>query len=144
MVQVTSSSMALDYHFETGMLFWSDLKEHCIYKAPIDEGQAKTVVGTGSVINAEGLAVDWIYHHLYWTDPPQHSIQIADFKGKWQKSLVSDGVQEPRAIAVDPLQGSVATLSLISPFFQSLLQPTSIPILIRNFLFSLSADQPSS
>ena len=40
---MTSSSMALDYHFETGMLFWSDINDKCIYKAPIDEGQAKSV-----------------------------------------------------------------------------------------------------
>ena len=42
-VKVTASSMALDYHFETGMLFWSDLNDKCIYKAPIDEGDARSV-----------------------------------------------------------------------------------------------------
>ena len=56
-------------------------------------------------INAEGLAVDWIYQHLYWTDPSQRRIQVADFDGKWHKSLVSSDLEEPRAIALDPLQG---------------------------------------
>lgn len=106
-VKVTASSMALDYHFETGMLFWSDLNDKCIYKAPIDEGDARSVVlgDISAPMNVEGLAVDWIYQHLYWTDPSQRSIQVADFDGKWHKNLVSSDLEEPRAIALDPLQG---------------------------------------
>lgn len=37
----------------------SDVYDERIYKAPIDEGQAKTVVVHGEMVNADGLAVDW-------------------------------------------------------------------------------------
>ena len=61
--------------------------------------------GPNAPIKAEGLAVDWIYQRLYWTNPSEHSIQVADFNGKWHKSLVTTDLKEPRAIALDPLQG---------------------------------------
>lgn len=104
-VNETRSSTALDFHFESGMLFWSDVNDERIYKAPIDEGESKVVVAHGDVVNADGLAVDWIYHHLYWTDAVKNTIEVSDLDGGFRKTLLADGVQQPRSIAVDPLEG---------------------------------------
>ncbi len=43
-VNHTRSSTALDFHFKTGMIFWSDVNDERIYKAPIDEGDVVSVV----------------------------------------------------------------------------------------------------
>lgn len=47
----------------------SDVNDERIYKAPIDEGQAKAVVVHGDVVNADGLAVDWYYNLTMNYDP---------------------------------------------------------------------------
>jgi sugar lactone lactonase YvrE len=108
-VNETRSSTALDFHFESGMLYWSDINDRRIYKAPIDEGETKAVVASGHVVKADGLAVDWIYRHLYWTDSSKESlvssIQVSDLEGGFRKTLLTEGLQQPRSIAVDPLEG---------------------------------------
>lgn len=104
-VNETRSSTALDFHFESGMLFWSDVNDERIYKAPIDEGDNKVVVAHGDVVNADGLAVDWIYHHLYWTDAVKNTIEVSDLDGALRTTLLADRVHQPRSIAVDPIDG---------------------------------------
>ena len=106
-VNDTRSSTALDYHFETGMIYWSDVNDERIYRAPIDEGNViRSVVIQGDVVNADGLAVDWIYHHLYWTDSIKNTIEVAQLEGGQQrKTIIRDRLQEPRSIAVDPIEG---------------------------------------
>ena len=104
-VNETHSSTALDFHFESGMLYWSDVNDERIYKAPIDEGETKSVVAFGDVVNADGLAVDWIYRHLYWTDSAKNTIEVSDLEGGFRKTLLTDRLQEPRSIAVDPIEG---------------------------------------
>jgi very low-density lipoprotein receptor len=59
----------------------------------------------GDVVNADGLAVDWIYNHLFWTDRSKNTIEVADFDGRLRKVLVTERLKEPRSIAVDPLEG---------------------------------------
>ncbi|XP_030748487.1 very low-density lipoprotein receptor-like isoform X1 [Sitophilus oryzae] len=104
-VNETNSATALDFVFRTGMIFWSDVADKKIYKAPIDEGNAKTVVVSDEVTTSDGLAVDWVYEHLYWTDTGTNTISLANFDGQMRKILIRDNLEEPRAIAVDPLEG---------------------------------------
>ncbi|XP_061385720.1 very low-density lipoprotein receptor isoform X5 [Danaus plexippus] len=104
-VNDTKSATALDYVFRTGMIFWSDVIDEKIYKAPIDEGSQRTVVIGDQLITSDGLAVDWIYNHLYWTDTGKNHIELADLQGNMRKILIRDKLEEPRAIALNPLDG---------------------------------------
>ncbi|XP_026319596.1 low-density lipoprotein receptor-like isoform X4 [Hyposmocoma kahamanoa] len=104
-VNDTKSATALDYVFRTGMIFWSDVTEEKIYKAPIDEGSQRTVVIGEQLITSDGLAVDWIYNHLYWTDTGKNHIELSDLQGNMRKILIRDRLEEPRAIALNPLDG---------------------------------------
>ena len=74
-------------------------------RAPIDEGDAKSVVIESGVKSSDGLAIDWIYNHVYWTDSGKKTISVAELDGKMRKVLISDGLVEPRSIAVNPLDG---------------------------------------
>ncbi|XP_052738259.1 low-density lipoprotein receptor isoform X2 [Bicyclus anynana] len=104
-VNDTKSATALDYVFRTGMIFWSDVIEEKIYKAPIDEGSQRTVVIGDQLITSDGLAVDWVYNHLYWTDTGKNHIELSDLQGNMRKILIRDELEEPRAIALNPLDG---------------------------------------
>ncbi|XP_022822360.1 very low-density lipoprotein receptor-like isoform X2 [Spodoptera litura] len=104
-VNDTKSATALDYVFRTGMIFWSDVTDEKIYKAPIDEGTQRTVVIGDQLITSDGLAVDWIYNHLYWTDTGKNHIELSDLQGNMRKILIRDQLEEPRAIALNPLDG---------------------------------------
>ena len=61
-------------------------------------------VGLGS---PEGVAVDWISKNLYWTDSGTDRIEVSRLNGTHHKTLFSDDLVNPRAIAVDPVRGSV-------------------------------------
>ena len=57
------------------------------------------------VVTPDGLAVDWVYSRLYWTDAGTNSISVTDFKGLSSVVLVKDNIEEPRAIALHPGKG---------------------------------------
>lgn len=75
------------------------------FRAPIDEGRERSIVVESELSSADGLAVDWIYGHIYWTNSHSDSIELANFEGNMQKTLFKSELSEPRSIAVDPLNG---------------------------------------
>jgi len=52
-----------------------------------------------------GLAVDWIGRNLYWTDSVLNVIEVAGLNGSNRRILISNGLDNPRAILVDPPSG---------------------------------------
>ena len=54
----------------------------------------------------EGLAVDWIAHSLYWTDFGRGRVEMSRLDGRSRLVVAWQHVR-PRAIAVDPMNGSV-------------------------------------
>lgn len=53
----------------------------------------------------DGIAVDWVGRNLYWTDKGTDRIEMARLNGSSRHVLISDGLQEPRAIVLDPFEG---------------------------------------
>lgn len=104
-VNSTKTATALDFVFRTGMIFWSDVSEQKIYKAPIDEGNDRITVIKDSQITADGLAVDWIYNHIYYSDTKHCTIDVSNFDGTMSKQLITDDLEIPRALALDPNRG---------------------------------------
>ena len=81
-----------------------------------------------NIVTADGLAVDWIYSHLYWTDAGTNAIgmsgnenlkgsvssemkilkslsNLLDLDGNMITTIVQDNLQEPRAISLHPAKG---------------------------------------
>ena len=59
------------------------------------------------MLTADGLAVDWVYSHLYWTDTGTNTVSMSDLKGRMTAVLVQDELEEPRAIALHPAKGYI-------------------------------------
>lgn len=58
-----------------------------------------------NISTPDGLAVDWIHDLLYWTDTGKDTIEVMDLKTNKRRVLFDQGLDEPRAIAVDPIRG---------------------------------------
>ena len=82
------------------------------YRAPIDEGSDKTVVVKDQLVTSDGLAVDWIYNHIYFTDIKKSTIELTNFDGNMGKVLIQDDLEIPRAIALDPIDGYVSSAAV--------------------------------
>jgi hypothetical protein len=59
------------------------------------------------VDHPDGIAVDWIGRNLYWTDTGTDRIEVARLNGTSRKILISENLDEPRAICLDPERGYV-------------------------------------
>lgn len=63
------------------------------------------IVINESLINPDGIAVDWIARNLYWTDQGTKRIEVSRLNGTSRLVLVVDDLEKPRAITLDPVTG---------------------------------------
>ena len=61
-----------------------------LIRAPIDEGHKKVVVIENNIVTSDGLACDWIYGHLFWSDTGTNSIMMSDFEGRMVATVIRD------------------------------------------------------
>ena len=92
-------AVAIDFHFSLGYLFWSDVTELNIKRFNVEAASTTTIITSIGV--CDGLAVDWRASQLYWTDTTYDTISVSDLDGNNQGLLISSGLYEPRAIALD-------------------------------------------
>ena len=107
-VKNQSNTVALDFDWKNQCIYWSDvtskgssLKKLCNYNDP-EKSEMKQLV---TLRNPDGLAVDWVANNLYWCDKGSDTIEVSDLNGHFRRILISNGLTEPRAIAIDPFQG---------------------------------------
>ena len=62
------------------------------------------------VVTSDGLAIDWVYSHLYWTDTGTDTISVTDLTGQGTVVLFQDQLEEPCSSS---LQGVHTTLCYI-------------------------------
>uniref|UniRef100_A0A8C2ETE4 Low density lipoprotein receptor b n=1 Tax=Cyprinus carpio TaxID=7962 RepID=A0A8C2ETE4_CYPCA len=94
--------VALDVDVHNDTIFWSDLSLKKIYSAAAADPAHHSTVIDSRISRPEGLAVDWVHGNIYWTDGELRTVSVATADGSKRKTLVSEGLQNPRAIVVDP------------------------------------------
>ncbi|XP_076159537.1 low-density lipoprotein receptor-related protein 1B-like [Alosa pseudoharengus] len=107
MIQIEGlvSPRALDFHSETGYIYFADTTSFQIGRQKID-GTGRETILKDDLDNVEGISVDWIGNNLYWTnDGYRKTISVARLEKTAQsrKTLLEGDMTHPRAIVVDPL-----------------------------------------
>ncbi|XP_030827887.1 uncharacterized protein LOC115919137 isoform X2 [Strongylocentrotus purpuratus] len=96
-----SHAVAIAVDLEDGIVFFSDLGIKGIGMATLRDGAPVKII-TGGVRAVQGLAVDWMTKHLYWTDHARGTIEVSKYDGSYRTTLIKDNVIKPRSIAIDP------------------------------------------
>ncbi|VVD03450.1 unnamed protein product, partial [Leptidea sinapis] len=103
-VKEMKSSIALDFHWDNKLIFYTDVKLNQIRTLDMENmTQSKTIVNS-SLETPNGLAVDWIANNLYWTDNEYKVVEVAKLDGSCRKVLLT-GLSEPRSVALFPAKG---------------------------------------
>ncbi|XP_059110639.1 low-density lipoprotein receptor-related protein 8 isoform X6 [Peromyscus eremicus] len=108
LIPMLKNVVALDVEVATNRIYWCDLSYRKIYSAHMDKASIpdeQVVLIDEQLHSPEGLAVDWVHKHIYWTDSGNKTISVATVDGRRRCTLFSRELSEPRAIAVDPLRG---------------------------------------
>uniref|UniRef100_A0A673HGQ8 Low-density lipoprotein receptor-like n=1 Tax=Sinocyclocheilus rhinocerous TaxID=307959 RepID=A0A673HGQ8_9TELE len=102
LIRQQKNVVALDVDVHSDRIFWSDVSLKKIYSAAAADPAHRSTVIDSRISRPEGLAVDWVHGNIYWTDGELRTVSVAMADGSKRKTLVSEGLQNPRAIVVDP------------------------------------------
>uniref|UniRef100_A0A8C5KSR3 Low-density lipoprotein receptor-related protein 2 n=1 Tax=Jaculus jaculus TaxID=51337 RepID=A0A8C5KSR3_JACJA len=62
-------------------------------------------LGLNYIMQPDGLAVDWVGRHIYWSDAKSQRIEVATLDGRYRKWLITTQLDQPGAIVVNPKLG---------------------------------------
>ncbi|KAK9731245.1 Low-density lipoprotein receptor domain class A [Popillia japonica] len=95
------NAIALDYHYDKKLIFWSDVSIDLIKKAFIN-GTGITEVIKWGLESPGGVALDWVHDLLFWTDSGTRRIEVSTLDGRERAIIAANDLDKPRAIAVHP------------------------------------------
>ncbi|KAK5896343.1 hypothetical protein CgunFtcFv8_009955 [Champsocephalus gunnari] len=97
---------AVDYIYDQGLIYWSDVSEEAIKRTVFNQSGASVVqTVVPGLVSPDGIACDWRGRKLYWTDSETNRIEVSELDGKLRKVLFWQELDQPRAIALDPERG---------------------------------------
>ncbi|XP_018315633.1 nidogen-2 isoform X3 [Mycetomoellerius zeteki] len=104
-IAYTQMAIALDIDCLDGKAYSSDITGNRIVELSYNGSIAETFIP--KVSSPEGLSVDWVSRNIFWTDSGKTTVEVASLVTKKRKVLVSDGLVNPRGIAVHPYRGKI-------------------------------------
>ena len=121
-IEELNSAVSVDYDFKNKMLYWSDVALEAVYRATIfpngSTGVSEAIVKE-NIKTPDGIAVDWLYGNIYWTDTGNDRVEVSKQDGSYRKTIIDTDLDEPRAIAVDPNEGWVIGFYAVQHIFGS-------------------------
>ena len=100
-------TVGLDVDCLNGYIFWSDVHNGTILRAPYNGSLSETVspshISSEDTPSApEGIAIDWVSRNIYWTDSKRKTVEVSNLDGSLHKVLINEKLANPRGIAVHP------------------------------------------
>ena len=114
------NAVAMDFDWSEQRVYWTEGRAPPRVKRVFFNGTGVEVVLEAGLSNVEGLAVDWVGRNMYLADRIQDKIFVATLEGRYMKTLVSEGLQEPRALVVDPSDGKLIKVSVLKTYCYTL------------------------
>nr|XP_032823068.1 low-density lipoprotein receptor-related protein 1-like isoform X2 [Petromyzon marinus] len=101
-----NNAVMLDFEVREQRVYWTDVTAlGSMTRRMHLNGSDVQVLHRTSLSNLDGLAVDWVGQNLYWCDKGRDTIEVSRLDGRYGAVLLGSGLQEPRALAVDPPRG---------------------------------------
>ncbi|XP_033100297.1 low-density lipoprotein receptor-like isoform X2 [Anneissia japonica] len=99
------SAVALDYDIKKKQVYWTDVTKEQIFRTDINgTGEPEAVITVANT--PDGICIDWVFNNMYWTDAGTNTIEVASLEDPSKRAiLISEDLDEPRAITVDPRIG---------------------------------------
>ncbi|XP_076114482.1 low-density lipoprotein receptor-like isoform X1 [Mytilus galloprovincialis] len=106
LVDGLSRPVSVDF-YKDKYVYWSDVSIQQIARSEIKDGMMikKQVIVKEDIDTPDGIAIDWIHDHLYWTDTGLNNIQVSNLEGDKKATIIDNDLDEPRGIALDPIHG---------------------------------------
>jgi hypothetical protein len=99
------TAVAVAHDCQEKYIYWSDISTNVIYAIREDGTNLTTVLS--NVRSAEGLDIDWLSRTIYFADSETRTIEVASLDGKYRKVLVKSNLNNPRGLAIDPINGYI-------------------------------------
>ena len=94
--------IAIDVSVRDSLVFWIDGSRGTLNRIGRDGANKRVIVS--DLLSPQRLAVDWISKNLYWSDQ-SGVIEMSDFEGNHRYVVISQQIEKPFAVAVDPING---------------------------------------
>ncbi|XP_066603007.1 nidogen isoform X2 [Prorops nasuta] len=104
-IAYTQMAIALDIDCQTGKAYSGDINGNRIVELSYNGSISRTFIS--GVTSPEGISVDWVSRNIFWIDVGKSTLEVANLDTKKRKVLVSEGLINPRGIAVHPYRGKV-------------------------------------
>ncbi|KAI6192642.1 hypothetical protein M3Y96_01248600 [Aphelenchoides besseyi] len=113
LISFLRNAVAMDYYYNRTdnsiLVFWAETSVDYISRARVKYGiisDIQPIVKYG-LWTAEGLAVDYLGHSIYWVDSLVQQISVTTFDGNKTTTVLSSGFNNLRAIVLDPREGYI-------------------------------------
>ncbi|KAF4521231.1 hypothetical protein B566_EDAN005442 [Ephemera danica] len=106
-IQYYQTAVGIDIDCLEGRVYWGDVNGKTIKSCKYDGADRENFLAK-DIGAPEGVAVDWISRNIYWTDSTLKRVEVASIDlPRRRKVLVSEGLVNPRGIAIHAGQGKL-------------------------------------
>ena len=96
---------AVDFDWRDQMYYWTDRIPGEVRRAKFNGNGSSTLVARTGLPSPFDLVVEWVSRNLYFSDRVRDSIFVCQLNGFYRKTLLTDSLNRPRALAVYPEGG---------------------------------------
>ncbi|XP_025834721.1 sortilin-related receptor-like isoform X2 [Agrilus planipennis] len=102
--------ISVEFDMKNNCVFWADIVTDQIGRLCLSNGSEPEILVSNDLASVEGMAYDWISHHLYFVDGTRNKIELIrtdiNHFGRMRRTIIGpNDLKKPRGIAVHPAAG---------------------------------------